>query len=68
MHLTIKVLFPFLQDFYHAQMLDGNLCDFLSRNIAHVGKEQLYVMMLTLCIMKMFDILYRTYTDCTGAI
>ena len=25
------------QDFYHAQMLDGNLCDFLTRNIDHVG-------------------------------
>ena len=30
--------FSFFQDFYHAQILDGNLCDFLSRNIKHIGK------------------------------
>jgi hydroxypyruvate isomerase len=28
-------------DFYHAQMLDGNLCDFLTRNIDHVGHIQI---------------------------
>jgi hydroxypyruvate isomerase len=28
-------------DFYHAQMLGGNLCDFLTRNIHHVGHIQI---------------------------